>query len=78
MRADIETNRLLQENFNKNFEDTDQNLKFDIDNVAAKQEILMKQQTHVDEGFDKIKSFVSQNIDNMLTELSDFKGNVQE
>ena len=59
MRADIETNRLVQENLNRKFEQTDLNLKFDIDNIAAKQEILMKQQTHVDEGFDKIKSFVS-------------------
>jgi len=54
------------------------NLKFDIDSIAAKQEILMKQQTHVDEGFDKIKSFVSENIDNMLQELSAFKEKVQD
>lgn len=54
------------------------NLKFDIDSIAAKQEILMKQQTHVDEGFDKIKSFVSENIDNMLLELSAFKEKVQD
>jgi hypothetical protein len=38
----------------------------------------MKQQTHVDEGFDKIKSFVSENIDNMLLELSAFKEKVQD
>jgi len=38
----------------------------------------MKQQSHVDEGFDKIKSFVSENIDNMLLELSAFKEKVQD
>ena len=38
----------------------------------------MKQQSHVDDGFDKIKSFVSENIDNMLLELSAFKEKVQD